>query len=140
MSALFPFCESVLMRPGVEVPQMLGSQGPSSTRYSGSWLLEQQEIWCSYVFFQPLATLSQWGSSMEVMQLLRSWGPGQCQATGTGGYCHRSYGDIRAFSSIYKFCPSEDSAWRWHSYLIVGTLAGPSVQGHRLPQPWELWP
>ena len=31
-------------------------------------------------------------------------------------------------------CEGGTAAW------LVGTMAGPSVQGHRLPPPQELWP
>ena len=78
---------------------------------------------------------------MEVMQLLGSWGPGQCQvhrelvAIVTGGMVI-----LGLFLASISFAPVRIQRGGGTATWIVGTLAGPSVQGHRLPQPWELWP
>lgn len=76
---------------------------------------------------------------MEVAQLLRSRGPRQCWVQ--RGCCHRRYGAIRAFSSLWQqLCPSEDPAWRWNSCSDRENSGAPSVQGPQLSQPRELWP
>jgi len=45
----------------------------------------------------------------------------------------------KTFFCLWHLCPSESWAWRWHSCLACGSLAAPSVQGHGLPLPQELW-
>ena len=76
-------------------------------------------------FFYPLAALPQWGWCMDMAQLLGSWGLWQCQLwRSAGGYCHRGYGAIRAFYSLWQLCPSEDWAWSWCSCLGRGDPCG----------------
>ena len=43
-----------LRGPGVEVVQLLGSQGFSAPGIQGSWRIGQQEIWCSRRGWQPV--------------------------------------------------------------------------------------
>lgn len=99
----------------------LGRRGPSSTRYSGELAARAAGNMVLLCFFPASGNSIPVGikhGGDAVAKILGTWAmPG---TQGTGGYCHRRYGDIRAFSSIYKFCPSEDSAWRWHSYLDSG--------------------
>ena len=73
--------------------------------------------------------------------MLGSQGPWQywlCRSA--GGYHHRRYGAIRAFSSLWQLCPVRTECEGGVAVLVVGTLVVPSVQGHGLPQPQELWP
>ena len=65
-------------------------------------------------FLYPLTTLSQWGSCMEVVQLLGSWEPCQgwlCRSTGI--YCHKRNHAIKAFSSLWPMAPHFSTlAWK----------------------------
>ena len=71
--------------------------------------------------------------------LLGSQRPWQCRlCRSTGGYCHRRYGGIRAFSSSAAPVRIEHEGGAPAS--VVGILAAPNVQGYRLPQLQVIWP
>ena len=40
---------------------------------------------------------------------------------------------IRAFSSLWQFCLSQDWAWRWHSHLGCGDPEGSKCAGTLTP-------
>ena len=63
---------------------------------------------------------------MDVGWLLGSWGPWQCWLCwSTSGYCHRRYGTVGVFSSLWLLCPVRIVH---EAACVTGTLVAPSVQ------------
>ena len=79
---------------GQRSPQAIIHRVPKSC----TWAKQLHTYSCRTFFFFfsfPLATLSQWGSCMEVAWLLGSRGPWQYQPyMSSNSYCHRRYGDV----------------------------------------------
>ena len=79
--------------------------------------------------FSSLWQLFWVGSCIEEAQLLGSWRPWQCRICRSAGGCHRGYDAIRALSSLWQLCPSEDWAWRWCSCSGHGDPGGAKCAG-----------
>ena len=106
----------------------------------GSWQVGQQEIYCSRRVWQPvLANTLQdlaWRTPLTEK-------PGRPQSTGMQRVGH-DQNNPEGIEARFFACGSsapvrvghEGGTAAWH----VGTLAAPSVQGHGVPQPQELWP
>ena len=128
--------------PGVEVVQLLGLQGFWQHQVL-SWRLGQQEIQCSRRVWQPVLAHTLQYSCLEkppdreawqaiVYRVAKSW-------TGPKWPCARRC-KIFFFFCLWQLSPvwvaREGGAAAW----LAGTLAAPSVQGHRLPLRQELCP
>ena len=126
----------------MDMVQLLELQGfwqPQVLR--GGWWLGQQEIQCSRRVWQPVLANTLQYSCLE--NSLSDRKPGRPQSIGLQRVGHDQSDpvciDTRLLacgSSAPVRAESEDSAAAW----LVGTLAAPSVQGHRVPPPQELWP
>ena len=107
----------------------------------GSWQLGQQEIQCSRRVWQPvLANMLQYSclenpfSDREawpatVYRVAKSWPPLKRPCA------HRRKTFFACGSSAPMRVECDDGAAVW----LAGTLAAPSVQGHGLPLPQEVW-
>ena len=114
----------------------LGCRGSGSTRYSGVWRLGKKGIKCSRRVWQPVL------ANMLLYSCLEN-PPGRPQSTGSQSRtrltrpcaCRRKTFFACGSSALVRVeCEGGTAAW------LVGTLAAPSVQGHGLPPPQELWP
>ena len=104
--------------PTWEIPWTEKPGRPQSTGLQSQTRPKWPHMHRHRIFSYPVAAQSQWGSCMEVAWLLGSQGPWQCRLhRNASSYCHRKHGAIRAFSSLWQLCPSEDWAWRWCSCL-----------------------
>ena len=62
---------------------------------------------------------------MEVVRLLGSWGPSQCQVhRGAGGHWYTRYCVISIFSSLWQLCPTEDLSVELYCRLDCRTDSG----------------
>ena len=79
-------------------------------------------------FSSPLAALSQWRLCIGDSMVAWITGPWQCWLCRTAvGYCHRGYGAIRGFSSLWQLCSVRIEHEGGVASWVTGILAAPSV-------------
>ena len=118
------------------IPRVLAAPGAQ-----GVWRLGQQEIQCSRRVWQPvLANMLQYSCLENPLSDREAWPATVCwvpksQTLPKQPFMHRSKTFFACGCSAPVRVECEGGAAAW----LAGTLPAPSVQGHGLPLPQELW-
>ena len=117
----------------------LGRRGSGSTRYSAGWQPGQKEIQCSRGIWQPvLANRLQYSCLEKPLSDREAWQATVCRVakswTRLNLHRRKTFSACGSPAPVRAACEGGPACW------LAGTLVAPSVQGHGLPPPQELWP